>query len=79
MIGPDFLKLDVVLCRDVREPSRTALTRALVGFAAETGSAVIAEGIEVRDDLDALRDLGVGFAQGYLLGEPAEPALALAS
>lgn len=77
LIGPDFLKLDVVLCRDVREASRTALTRALVRFAEETGSVVIAEGIEVLDDLHALRDLGVGLAQGYLLGEPAKVAQAI--
>jgi EAL domain-containing protein (putative c-di-GMP-specific phosphodiesterase class I)/CheY-like chemotaxis protein len=78
LVGPDFLKLDVVLCRDVREASRTALTRALVRFAEETGSVVIAEGIEVLDDLHALRDLGVGLAQGYLLGEPARLDRAIA-
>jgi EAL domain-containing protein (putative c-di-GMP-specific phosphodiesterase class I) len=76
LIAPDFLKLDMVLCRDVREPARAALARALVSFARETGSVVIAEGIEEQDDLAALRDLGVGLGQGYLLSAPV-PADAL--
>ena len=70
LIAPDYLKLDMVLCRDVREPSRAALTRALVLFAGETGSRVIAEGIENPDDLAALRELGVELGQGYLFARP---------
>ncbi len=70
LIAPDYLKLDMVLCRDVREPARAALARALVSFAQETGSVVIAEGIERRDDLEALRELGVEMGQGYLLSRP---------
>jgi EAL domain-containing protein (putative c-di-GMP-specific phosphodiesterase class I) len=31
---------------------------------------VIAEGIETRDELDALRRLGVPLGQGYFLGRP---------
>ena len=70
LISPDYLKLDMMLCRDVREPARAALARALVSFAQETGSIVIAEGIERRDDLIALRELGVDMGQGYLISEP---------
>jgi EAL domain-containing protein (putative c-di-GMP-specific phosphodiesterase class I) len=73
LIAPDFLKLDMVLCRDVHEPARAALARALVSFARETGSVVIAEGIEQREDLTALRDLGVELGQGYLLSRPRVP------
>lgn len=74
LIAPDFLKLDMVLCRDVREPARAALARALVGFAQETGSVVIAEGIEQPDDLVALRELGVEMGQGYLISKPTRAA-----
>ena len=70
LIAPDYLKLDMVLCRDVREPSRAALARALVSFAGETGSTVVAEGIEDPDDLAALRELGVELGQGYLFARP---------
>ena len=71
LIAPEFLKLDMMLCRDVREPARAALARALVSYARETGSVVVAEGIERRDDLEALRELGVELGQGYLLAKPA--------
>jgi len=70
LVDPDFLKLDVVLCRDVREPVRWAMTRALAGFAAETGAIAVAEGVEERADLEALAELGVPMGQGLLLGEP---------
>jgi EAL domain-containing protein (putative c-di-GMP-specific phosphodiesterase class I)/CheY-like chemotaxis protein len=70
LIAPDFLKLDVVLCREVRTPVRWAMARALAGFAAETGSIAVAEGVEHQADLDALVELGVPMAQGWLLGKP---------
>lgn len=39
--------------------------------AAETGAAVIAEGIETEAQLELARAYGVGYGQGYLLGRPA--------
>ena len=42
-----------------------------MAFAAETGAALIAEGIETPAEHEALRHLEVGFGQGYLLGRPA--------
>ena len=35
----------------------------------------IAEGIETREDLEILRDLGVDFGQGFLLGRPQDAAI----
>ncbi|HVF09040.1 MAG TPA: EAL domain-containing protein [Actinomycetota bacterium] len=32
--------------------------------------ALVAEGIETADELEALRALGVGFGQGYFLAVP---------
>jgi EAL domain-containing protein (putative c-di-GMP-specific phosphodiesterase class I) len=34
---------------------------------------LVAEGVETEADLDTLRELGVPFAQGYLLGRPEVP------
>lgn len=68
----DVIKLDNSLIRqiDTNTGSR-ALAAALVRFAEETGSKVVAEGIETEAELNALRDLKVNNAQGYLLGRPA--------
>jgi EAL domain-containing protein (putative c-di-GMP-specific phosphodiesterase class I) len=68
---PDFIKLDIALTRDIDlDPARKALARALVGFAQDTGSRIIAEGVERRSELEALRSIGVKKVQGYLLGRP---------
>jgi EAL domain-containing protein (putative c-di-GMP-specific phosphodiesterase class I) len=70
LLAPEFLKLDVVLCRDLHQPIKAALARALATFARETGSVLVAEGIEDGEDLEALRALGVQLGQGYLIGRP---------
>lgn len=71
-LHPDIIKLDIALVRDIdRDPARRALAAGLVMFAAETGAAITAEGIETGDELAALARLGVRFGQGYYLGRPA--------
>ncbi|MDF3810008.1 MULTISPECIES: EAL domain-containing protein [Rhodopseudomonas] len=68
---PDFIKLDIGLTQNIDlDPARKALARALVGFAADTGSRIVAEGVERRSELEALRSIGVRKVQGYLLGRP---------
>lgn len=42
----------------------------MVAFARETGTAVIAEGIETSEELAAVTALGMFAGQGYLLGSP---------
>jgi EAL domain-containing protein (putative c-di-GMP-specific phosphodiesterase class I)/ActR/RegA family two-component response regulator len=70
-LKPDFIKLDLSLTRAIHaDEPRRAMAAALVAFAEQTGSLVIAEGIETEDELDALRALGAGHGQGYHLGRP---------
>jgi EAL domain-containing protein (putative c-di-GMP-specific phosphodiesterase class I) len=74
MLRPDVIKLDASLVRGIHsDRASRALAAALVNFAADTDSEVVAEGVESRAQLDALRNLRVGHVQGYLLGRP-EPA-----
>ena len=70
-LAPDFIKLDrdIVAGVDV-DPVRRALASALIGFGAETGASVVAEGAETTDELEALRRVGVRYVQGYCLGRP---------
>ncbi|WP_432525025.1 EAL domain-containing protein [Kineococcus sp. SYSU DK006] len=68
---PDIVKLDIAFVRGIdTDPARRAVARALVGFASELGSTVVAEGVERGSELAVLRDLGVEHGQGYLLGRP---------
>ncbi len=60
--------------RGVRaDVSRQAMVAGLVRFAQQARCAVIAEGIERRTDLNMLRELGVTYGQGFLLGRPLPP------
>jgi diguanylate cyclase (GGDEF)-like protein len=68
---PDFIKLDISLVRGIdADAGRQALAAALTAFADRTDAVVIAEGIETETELRALRDLDVGYGQGYFLGRP---------
>ncbi len=70
-LKPEIIKLDIGLIRDIdTDLNRRAFTAALVGFAQETGSKIVAEGVETAAEVAALRQLRVNKAQGYLLGHP---------
>lgn len=68
----DIIKLDISLTQNInKQPSKFLLAKALCGFAKGINCIILAEGIENKAELDALRKLGVDNAQGYLLGRPA--------
>lgn len=72
LLGADLIKLDRSLVSDLAsDPVRHALVAALTRFADDTGSRVVAEGVETTQELAALENLGVHYVQGYLLGRPA--------
>ena len=70
-LGPDVIKLDLSLTRDIdSDPLRRALAASLLAFADEIGATIVAEGIETQAELETLRALGVTHGQGYLLATP---------
>lgn len=70
-LKPDVIKLDSSLIRTIdSDVGYRALAAALIRFAEETGSSVIAEGVETDAELQTLRELKVSKVQGYLLGRP---------
>jgi EAL domain-containing protein (putative c-di-GMP-specific phosphodiesterase class I) len=70
-LEPDLIKLDISLTRNIdTDRTRRALAAALIRFAEETGSRIIAEGIETEAELNVLRHLRINKAQGYLIGRP---------
>jgi len=71
-LHPDVIKLDRSLVRAIdKDQSVRALAAAIIRFAEETASKVVAEGVETHEELVVLRNLKVSKAQGYLLGRPA--------
>lgn len=76
-LQPDIIKLDISITRNVSaDRSRRALATALASFGDSLGIDVVAEGIETAAEMETLRELGVRYGQGYLLGRPVgAPAL----
>ena len=71
-LEPDIIKLDASLIHGIDvDRGRRALAAALIRFAEEIGSRVVAEGVETDAELQVLRELKVDAAQGFLLGPPA--------
>ncbi|MFK7937953.1 MAG: EAL domain-containing protein [Roseovarius sp.] len=72
LLAPDILKLDMSLTSNIdTDAAKRSLAAAMVHFAAEQGSAIVAEGIETEAELNTLRSIGVHRGQGWHLGKPA--------
>jgi EAL domain-containing protein (putative c-di-GMP-specific phosphodiesterase class I) len=70
-LRPDIVKIDRSLVQGLADDrARRVAVTAFVSLAQDLGSTVIAEGVENPADYEAVRDLGVHGAQGYLLGRP---------
>ena len=70
-LQPDVVKLDIALVRDIdADPARQALAAGLCHFASQTGTTLIAEGVETEAEAAVLAGLGVELMQGYLFGRP---------
>lgn len=73
---PDIVKLDMDLVRGIdRDRAKRVIVGHTVRMLEELGVTVLCEGIETRDELKAVADLGVELVQGYVLARPAFEAL----
>jgi EAL domain-containing protein (putative c-di-GMP-specific phosphodiesterase class I) len=70
-LRPSVIKIDREIAHGIaRDDAKQALVEAFVSFGRRIGAHLLAEGIEKRADLIALKELGVDYGQGYLLGKP---------
>jgi len=66
-----FIKIDMEFVRYLAiDPSDQKIVKSIIAVAQNFGVETIAEGVEHQATLDLLRDLGVDYAQGFLIGEP---------
>lgn len=73
-IQPEFVKIDMSLIRDLHNrPLKRELVDTITRFSCRAGIEVIAEGIETVEELEALREIGVHHAQGFLFARPSAP------
>jgi PAS domain S-box-containing protein len=67
----DYLKIDIQFVRELLcDDSDRQVVQAILGVARQFGIQTIAEGVEDQATLDALRSMGVDYAQGYWVGRP---------
>ena len=73
-IAPDFIKADMHLVRGVHvSPIKRELIDTIRRFTDSTGITLVAEGVELPEELEALERVGVRCAQGYLFARPGDP------
>ncbi len=73
---PDLIKLDMELIRGIAgSTARQAIVSGVISIARALRVTVIAEGIETREELAALREAGITLFQGYLFARPMVAAL----
>ena len=68
----DRLKIDQSFIRDINNTSggTASVVRAIVAMAHSLDLSVIAEGVETREQVDAIREAGCDLAQGYYFHRP---------
>ncbi len=75
----DKIKLDRSFVQALAEPMVQAIVRAMAQLADSFSRGLVVEGVETREQLHQLMQLGCRGAQGYLLGRPAALPKLLAS
>jgi len=72
LLKPDIIKIDKSWVQNVSSDSVKRETIQMVMKVVHAiGAEAVAEGIETEEDLVAIRELGITYGQGYLLGRPA--------
>lgn len=71
-VRPQIVKIDRHFCQGIdTDRYKQEFVRSLRRLSGRLGIVTIAEGVETREELDALAALDVRLVQGYLLGRPA--------
>jgi EAL domain-containing protein (putative c-di-GMP-specific phosphodiesterase class I) len=72
LLAPDIVKFDMDLIREIhRSPTKQKVVGPMIRMCKDLGIQTLAEGVEKREELDAVVALGCDFLQGYFLGRPA--------
>jgi EAL domain-containing protein (putative c-di-GMP-specific phosphodiesterase class I) len=73
-LKPEVVKLDMSLVRNVHQSAiRQRLIGSMASLCREMGMQVVAEGVEVLEELDTVSGSGCGLLQGYFLAKPGPP------
>lgn len=70
-VCPDYIKIDrPLVSRAVKNGHFRSVIKYVYALAADMGCVIIAEGIETREELKVLKDIGISVGQGYYFYKP---------
>lgn len=70
-IESDIVKIDISFVHNVdTDVNKQTLIHNLISYAKQRGIAVLAEGVETREEMRTLIRFGVDYLQGFYLGQP---------
>lgn len=71
-LEPHIVKVDMGLVRGIHESvAKQKVVKLLVHLCHDMGTTVVAEGVETREEFEALCEIGCDLFQGFLFGRPA--------
>lgn len=71
MLNPDIIKIDRFILKNINEDHYKAeVFKSLISLASNTGSLVVAEGIETREEALLASELGADMMQGFFFSRP---------
>lgn len=72
-IVPNFIKIDKKLIHDIHlDRLKLSIVKGMVEISKASGIALIAEGIETKEEFKTLINIGVQYGQGYYIQKPKE-------
>ncbi len=70
-LRPEYVKIDMHFVQGINhDPVKLQFVRSIQEIAEESGTVVIAEGIETQTELLLIRDLRIAYGQGYHIARP---------
>ena len=70
-LKPDIVKIDRAVLQDCdNDPVRLAIVASMIRLGAEIGVKMVLEGVERAGELEALRNVGARFIQGFYFARP---------
>jgi EAL domain-containing protein (putative c-di-GMP-specific phosphodiesterase class I)/GGDEF domain-containing protein len=78
-LKPEYVKIDKHFISSLnQDPLKLQFVRSIQQIASQSGARLIAEGIETRAEFAIVRELGIGYGQGYFIARPSPlPGLSL--
>ena len=67
----DYIKIDISFVRKITADKHTqSIVRSVIFLAKELSMKIIAEGVEIKEQFEMLKDMGCDYFQGYLFYKP---------